>query len=53
MTHLTTTQSLSMQKCVFAMLTLLLLTSTTGCAFGRATLGDTINLEEVTNLTKE
>lgn len=52
MTHPTATPSLSRQTCVLAMLTLFLLTSATGCAFGRATLGDKINPEEVANLTK-
>lgn len=52
MTHLTGIPSISMRNCLFGMLIPLVLTSALGCAFGRATLGDTIKQENVAALTK-
>jgi hypothetical protein len=52
MSHSTTSPLVVTQACLFGMLMLLVLTSATGCAFGRATLGDKINPEEVASLTK-
>lgn len=52
MTHITATPLPPRQTCMFAMLTLLILTSATGCAFGRATLGDKIKQEDLAALTK-
>lgn len=52
MTHPTTSSSISTQRNLLGILMLLLLTAATGCAFGRATLGDTIKPEDVAALTK-
>lgn len=43
---------ISTQNWLSGLLILLILLVVQGCAFGRATLGDTINPEEVANLTK-
>lgn len=52
MSHPTTSPLIVTQACLFSLLMLLVLASVTGCAFGRATLGDKINPEEVASLTK-
>lgn len=52
MSHPTTSPLIVTQDCLFSLLMLLVLASVTGCAFGRATLGDKIKQEDLASLTK-
>ncbi|MFO0699510.1 MAG: hypothetical protein U0236_09790 [Nitrospira sp.] len=52
MSYLTTSQSVSTRNGLFSMMMLSVLTAAAGCAFGRATLGDRINADEVAALTR-
>jgi hypothetical protein len=52
MRYPTTSPLISSQHCLLGLLILLLLTVASGCAFGRATLGDRLKADDIAALTK-